>query len=73
MLSLCWAAMKLTTFWERMTARFGASYAESVARDLVLSVLGSRTVEEALAAGVEVAEVWAAVCDAVEIPVGERH
>lgn len=63
----------MTVFWERMNARFGAAYADSVARDLVLASLGGRTVVDALAAGVEAAEVWRAVCEAVEVPVRERH
>lgn len=43
--------MRLTDFWERMEARFGARYAESVARDQVLPQLGGLTVVQALAAG----------------------
>jgi len=65
--------VRLTVFWERMNARFGAAYADSVARDLVIARLGGRTVAEALAAGVEPAVVWAAVCEAVEVPVQDRH
>jgi hypothetical protein len=63
----------MTVFWERMNARFGAAYADSVARDLVLAQLGGRTVVDALNAGVEAAVVWAAVCEAVEVPVRDRH
>lgn len=65
--------MRLTVFWERMNARFGAAYADSVARDLVIARLGGRTVVDALAAGVEPAVVWSAVCEAVEVPVQDRH
>ena len=65
--------VRLTVFWERMNARFGAAYADSVARDLVIARLGGRTVFAALEAGVEPAEVWAAVCDAVDVPAHERH
>lgn len=65
--------VRMTVFWERMTARFGAAYADSVARDLVIASLDGRTVVDALAAGVEAAEVWRAVCEAVEVPVSDRH
>ena len=34
--------MRLTEFWERMRDQFGGSYAESVAKDFVLSGLGGR-------------------------------
>lgn len=65
--------MRLTVFWDRMHRRFGTAYADSVARDLVLAQLGGRTVVEALEGGIDAAVVWAAVCDAVEVPVRERH
>ncbi len=42
--------MRLTVFWERMTEYFGAGYADTFARDHVMSELGGRTVHEALAA-----------------------
>ncbi len=65
--------MRLTVFWERMNARFGEAYAGWLAHDLVIAALGGRTVDAALAAGEDPAVVWAAVCDAVEVPVEERH
>ena len=65
--------VRLTVFWERMNARFGEAYADSLARDLVIAALGGRTVSAALAAGEEPRVVWNAVCDAVEVPVRDRH
>lgn len=65
--------MRLTVFWERMNARFGEAYADSVARDLVIAQLGGRTVVAALAAGEQPRTVWEAVCEAVEVPVRDRH
>jgi len=65
--------MRLSEFWRRMNDRFGARYAASVAQDLVISQLGGRTVEAAIAAGMAPKQVWAAVCEAVDVPVGERH
>jgi hypothetical protein len=56
-----------------MEERFGAVYAESVARDQVISALGDRTVVEALAAGEPAKDVWLAVCEHYEIPVRDRH
>lgn len=53
--------MRLTDLWFRMEQTFGAGYAQSVARDQVIPELGGRTVDEALAAGREVADVWRAV------------
>lgn len=60
--------MRLTDFWQRMEEQFGATYAESFARDHVMSELGGRTVYEALAAGWDTKDVWRAVCAAVEVP-----
>lgn len=55
--------MRLTVFWERMRAQFGESYAESVAKDYVLSGIGGRTVNKALADGEDAKVVWRAVCE----------
>jgi hypothetical protein len=60
--------VRLTVFWERMRAHFGDSYAESVARDYVLAGLDSRTVDQALAAGMDLKTVWRAVCEAFDVP-----
>jgi DUF3046 family protein len=64
--------VRLTEFWERMRGQFGAVYAESLARDQVLALLGGRTVAEALEAGVPVRQVWRAVCEAFEVPARNR-
>ncbi|MGW8377329.1 DUF3046 domain-containing protein [Streptomyces sp. ODS28] len=64
--------MRLTDFWQRMADHFGGSYADSFARDHVMSELGGRTVYEALAAGRPAKEVWRAVCVAVEVPPDKR-
>ena len=66
-------SVRLTEFWERMQARFGAAYADSVARDQVIGRLGNRTAHEALAAGEDVRDVWLAVCEHFDVPVKERH
>jgi Protein of unknown function (DUF3046) len=66
------ARMRLTEFWERMRAHFGEVYAESVAKDYVLSSLGSRTVNQALADGTDAKTVWRAVCEAFKVPERQR-
>ena len=65
-------AVRLTGFWEKMRAQFGDAYAASVARDYVLAGLGGRTVDQALAEGIEPKTVWHAVCEAFEIPEKSR-
>ncbi|MGD0374057.1 MAG: DUF3046 domain-containing protein [Streptosporangiaceae bacterium] len=64
--------MQLTTFWERMRAQFGDAYAYSVAKDHVLTILGGRTVDQALADGEDAKVVWRAVCETFDIP-ERRH
>lgn len=51
-----------------MNSQFGEKYAASVAQDYVLDSLGGRTVNQALADGVEVKAVWQAVCEAFDVP-----
>ena len=60
--------MRQTEFWERMRAQFGEVYAESVAKDYVLSGLGGRTVNKALADGEDAKIVWRAVCETFNVP-----
>ncbi|HEV8276099.1 MAG TPA: DUF3046 domain-containing protein [Streptosporangiaceae bacterium] len=60
--------MRLTEFWERMRAQFGDSYAQSVAKDFALARLDGRTVDQALADGVDAKTVWRAVCEAFDVP-----
>ncbi|MFI9720196.1 DUF3046 domain-containing protein [Streptomyces sp. NPDC052396] len=64
--------MKLTVFWQRMADHFGPAYADSFARDHVMSELGGRTVRQALDAGWEAKDVWRAVCRAVDVPADKR-
>jgi hypothetical protein len=53
--------VRLTDFWTRLEEVFGRAYAYSVAHDQVLTELGGRTIEQALATGVETVVVWRAV------------
>jgi hypothetical protein len=60
--------VRLTDFWARMRAQFGDVYAQSVAKDYVFDKLGGRTIERALADGVDVKAVWRAVCNTFKVP-----
>lgn len=60
--------MRLTEFWSRMNEQFGEVYAESVAKDFVLSSLGDRTVNKALAQGEDAQVVWRAVAETFNVP-----
>jgi DUF3046 family protein len=62
------AAVRMTEFWQRMDEHFGAAYAQSVAKDFVLSGLSERTVQQALADGEDVKAIWRAVCAAFPVP-----
>lgn len=64
--------MRLTDFWQRMDAHFGPGYARSWARDTRLEQLHGRTVEQALADGVETVDVWRAVWAHERMPARER-
>ena len=64
--------VRLTEFWTRMNAQFGEAYAQSVAKDFVFDKLGGRTVERALADGVDAKAVWRAVCDTFKVPENMR-
>ena len=59
-------------FWELMRAQFGEVYADSVAKDYVLSSLGERTVNKALADGADAKVVWRAVCETFNVPESRR-
>jgi hypothetical protein len=43
-------------------------YAQSLAKDFVFGNLGERTVERALADGVDAKLVWRTVCDTFSVP-----
>jgi hypothetical protein len=64
--------MKHTEFWARLDQALGPAYARSWASMYVLTDLGGRTVDEALAAGVAPKEVGRAVWAALELPARDR-
>jgi hypothetical protein len=53
--------VRLTDFWSRLEEAFGTAYARSLARDYSFAQLGGRTIDEAIAQGVETVTVWRAV------------
>ncbi|TCP55157.1 DUF3046 family protein [Tamaricihabitans halophyticus] len=64
--------MRITAFRRLMAEEFGEVRAEMLARDHVLSALGGRTVDQALAEGEAAKRVWLAVCDDLEVPKDRR-
>ncbi len=64
--------MRYTQFRELMETEFGAARASAIARDHVLGALGGRTVEQAIAAGIDTREIWLAVCAAYDVPPARR-
>ncbi|MFC4004633.1 DUF3046 domain-containing protein [Prauserella oleivorans] len=64
--------MRITVFRRLMAEEFGATRAEMLAKDHVLSGLGGRTVEQALEAGIPAKEIWQAVCAEFEVPAERR-
>jgi hypothetical protein len=53
--------VRLTDFWERLEKTFGAPYARSIAADHSFSALGDRTIERAIADGIDTTTIWRAV------------
>ncbi|NIJ11208.1 hypothetical protein FHU38_001552 [Saccharomonospora amisosensis] len=64
--------MRITVFRRLMAEEFGQTRAETLARDHVLSGLGGRTIEQALADGVPAKEIWQQVCGEFDIPAERR-
>ena len=64
--------MRLTDFWQRMADHFGEAYADTFARDHVMTELGGRTVHQALNAGWEAKDVWRVVCATMNVPYENR-
>ncbi|HET6480859.1 MAG TPA: DUF3046 domain-containing protein [Actinoplanes sp.] len=53
--------MRLTDFWERLGEVFGAAYARSIAADHSFAGLGDRTINQAIADGIDTTTIWRAV------------
>lgn len=64
--------MQLSEFNELVVQVFGRMQGRSLIQDLVLPELGDRTSAEAIDAGVPVRDIWAALCDAMDVPQRQR-
>ncbi|MGX6602598.1 DUF3046 domain-containing protein [Micromonosporaceae bacterium Da 78-11] len=53
--------MRLTELWVRLEQVFGAGYARSFAADHSFADLGDRTIDEAIAQGIDTATIWRSV------------
>ncbi|WP_250027169.1 DUF3046 domain-containing protein [Paractinoplanes maris] len=53
--------MRLTDFWTRLAEAFGSAYARSIAADHSFAELGHRTINQAIADGIDTATIWRAV------------
>ncbi len=60
--------MRHTELWARLEETLGKAYVDTWAQDQVIGGLGSRTVTEALDAGVPPKEVWREVWRALDLP-----
>jgi len=55
--------MRISDLRNRIELSFGPEWAPSFCKDIAISGLGSKTVDEALASGIEAADIWRAVCN----------
>jgi len=60
--------MRLSEFRRALKEEFGDAYGRVLTRDLVLTPLGGRTADQALAGGVPAREVWLALCIETDVP-----
>jgi hypothetical protein len=65
--------MRLSEFRQLVDDEFGGAYARVLVPDLVLTELGGRTAERALADGAEPREVWLALCAETDVPAERRY
>ena len=54
--------MRISDLRERLTLSFGPDWTPSFCKDIAITELNSKTVEEALRTGVEAADIWKALC-----------
>lgn len=53
--------MRISDLRERLLLSFGSEWVASFSQDIAISELGSKSVNEALKAGLEADEIWRAV------------
>ena len=64
--------MRHTELWSRLETALGPAYARTWAEQQSITPLGSRTVLQALEAGVPPKRVWAAVWEVLGLPERDR-
>lgn len=64
--------MRESELWQRLSQHLGDSYYLTWAEQQSLPALGSLTVREALAAGIDSKTIWRAAWQALELPARER-
>ena len=57
-------SMRISDLRERLTLSFGPEWAPSFCKDIAITELGSKSVDEALQLGIEASDIWRAVCAA---------
>lgn len=60
--------MRLSEFRQALKDEFGEAYGRVLTRDLVLTPLGGRTADQALAGGAPARDVWLALCVETDVP-----
>ncbi|MDA8579467.1 DUF3046 domain-containing protein [Pontimonas sp.] len=65
--------MTRSEFHLAVADEFGDTQGRALVRDLILSPLGHRSAHDALEDGVMPKVVWAALCEAMHVPVSRRH
>lgn len=65
--------MRLSELWVLLEQEFGRGYAAVVAEQQVLTSLGGRTVDQALADGEHARRVWEAVVRDLNVPPEHHH
>ncbi len=64
--------MRESELWRRLEAELGADYVRSWASSQAMAELDGRTVQEALADGVEIKAIWRACWSFLELPAQKR-
>ncbi|WP_297081959.1 DUF3046 domain-containing protein [uncultured Demequina sp.] len=64
--------MRHSEFWSLIDDVFGEAYSATLARELALDALDSRTCREALDEGVAPRDVWHALCEQMDVPQERR-
>ena len=61
-------SVRLTDLRHRLDSVLGPAYAASWSADMVIEGLGGRTVDQAVAAGIDTKDIWRAVCEVIDVP-----